>query len=103
MKFTRTEIKAENNPDSRIILIGNKNTTIIEATSGNTGISLAYFSKEFGYKVNIIMPNSVSIQRKDQIIFPIKQNTQFKIGDIVSIVCPNNNIKQVIDFLTSDK
>lgn len=45
----------------------------------------------------------VSIQRKDQIIFPIKQNTQFKIGDIASIVCPNNNIKKVINFLTNEK
>lgn len=45
----------------------------------------------------------ISIQRKDDIIFPIKQNTQFKIGDIVSIVCPNTNIKKVISFLTADK
>ncbi|MCQ2956664.1 MAG: hypothetical protein MJ233_02165 [Mycoplasmoidaceae bacterium] len=45
----------------------------------------------------------ISIQRKDEIIFPIKQNTQFKIGDIVSVVCPNNNIKKVVNFLTSTK
>ncbi len=45
----------------------------------------------------------ISIQRKDEIIFPIKQNTQFKIGDIVSVVCPNNNIKKVVNFLTSEK
>ncbi len=45
----------------------------------------------------------VSIQRKDEIIFPIKQNTQFKIGDIASLVCPNRNIKKVIDFLTLEK
>lgn len=45
----------------------------------------------------------VSIQRKDEIIFPIKNNTQFKIGDIASIVCPNKNIKKLIDVLTLDK
>lgn len=45
----------------------------------------------------------ISAQRKDEIIFPIKQNTQFKIGDIVSVVCPNSNIKKVIGFLTQEK
>lgn len=45
----------------------------------------------------------VSIQRKDEIIFPIKQNSQFKIGDIVSLVCPNRNIKKVIEILSLDK
>lgn len=45
----------------------------------------------------------VSIQRKDEIIFPIKQNTQFKIGDVASIVCPNDNIKKVINFLAAAK
>lgn len=45
----------------------------------------------------------ISIQRKNEIIFPIKNNTQFKIGDIVSIVCPNNNIKKVIEFLGNEK
>ncbi|XQP55420.1 MAG: potassium channel family protein [Mycoplasmoidaceae bacterium] len=45
----------------------------------------------------------ISIQRKDEIIFPIKQNTQFKIGDVVSVVCPNGNLKKVISFLTQEK
>lgn len=45
----------------------------------------------------------ISIQRKDEIIFPIKQNSQFKIGDIVSVVCPNTNLKKVISFLTEEK
>ena len=39
-------------------------STIVEATSGNTGIALSYFSKEMNYKAIIVMPNSVSIQRR---------------------------------------
>jgi len=45
----------------------------------------------------------MSIQRKDGIIFPINKNTQFKIGDIVSCVCSNKNIKKVLSLLTSSK
>ena len=40
-------------------------TVVVEATSGNTGISLAYFSKELGYSAIIVMPDNVSIQRKE--------------------------------------
>jgi len=44
-----------------------KGTTIIEATSGNTGISLAYYQKEFGYKCIIVMPTSMSKERREMI------------------------------------
>ncbi|MCQ2741788.1 MAG: cysteine synthase family protein [Bacilli bacterium] len=44
-----------------------EDTTIIEATSGNTGISLSYFHKEFGYRCLIVMPESMSQQRRDMI------------------------------------
>ena len=38
--------------------------TIIEATSGNTGIALAMIGAERGYIVKIVMPNDMSIERK---------------------------------------
>ncbi len=41
--------------------------TIIEATSGNTGISLSYYSNIFKYKCVIVMPSSMSKQRRDMI------------------------------------
>lgn len=43
------------------------NGVVVEATSGNTGISLAFYSKVFNYKAVIVMPISASIQRREMI------------------------------------
>jgi cysteine synthase B len=37
--------------------------TILEATSGNTGISLAFVGGRKGYKVKVVMPENVSVER----------------------------------------
>ena len=49
---------------NNLIKIGD---TIIEATSGNSGIAFAFLAAERGYKCKIIMPRNMSEERKSML------------------------------------
>jgi len=42
----------------------NKDTIILEATSGNTGVALAFVSAARGYRFTLVMPETMSIERR---------------------------------------
>lgn len=58
-----------------------KGDTIIEATSGNSGIAFAFLGAERGYKVKIVMPKNMSEERKSMLRLYGAQLIEVEAGD----------------------
>ena len=66
-----------------------KDKIIIESTSGNTGIALAWLGYQKGYKVTIVMPDNMSLERQQLL----------KIYKAELILTPGaNGVKGAIDI-----
>ncbi len=58
-----------------------KGDTIIEATSGNSGIAFAFLGAERGYKVKIVMPCNMSNERKQMLKLYGAELIEVEAGD----------------------
>jgi len=83
-----------------------ENSTIIEPTSGNTGIALAMLGRLKGYKVIIVMPETMSDERKNEIkaygaeliLTPGNEGMKGSINKVESIVKENENYVYLDQF-----
>ena len=77
----------------------NKETTIIEPTSGNTGIGLAMVAAVLGLKLIICMPENMSEERKKSIsaygaelvLTPAKEGMQGAVNEAIKLKEKNQN------------
>jgi cysteine synthase A len=66
--------------------------TIAEATSGNTGISLAMMCAERGYKCQIVMPSDMSEERKKMLKFYGARLYEVEAGDFDEAIKVKNDM-----------
>tara|TARA_Y100001970_G_scaffold217338_1_gene266187 strand:+ start:344 stop:1198 length:855 start_codon:yes stop_codon:yes gene_type:complete len=77
-----------------------KGDTIIEATSGNTGISLAMMCAERGYKCIIVMPSDMSEERKKMLKFFGAELVQVPAGDFDGAIETKEMIAKEQGYMT---
>jgi len=68
--------------------------TIIEATSGNMGISLAMFSANLGFKCIIVMPSNMSTERKVMLKSFGAKLIEVDAGDFDGAIALRNKLAQ---------
>ena len=76
-----------------------KGDTIIEATSGNTGISLAMICAERGYKCIIVMPSDMSVERKKMMDFFGAKLIEVDAGDFDGAIARKENLADIYGYV----
>tara|TARA_B110000902_G_C14151254_1_gene529624 strand:- start:61 stop:960 length:900 start_codon:yes stop_codon:yes gene_type:complete len=71
-----------------------KGDTLIEATSGNTGIAFAMLAAERGYNMKIVMPSNMSEERKQMLKFYGAGLIQVEAGDFNGAIETRNTLAE---------
>jgi len=69
--------------------------TLIEATSGNTGIAFAMLAAERGYKMKIVMPSNMSEERKQMLKFYGAELIQVEPGDFDGAINMRDSLSEI--------
>jgi cysteine synthase A len=77
--------------------------TIIEATSGNTGIALSLLGSAKGYKVKIIMPSNMSEERKQMIQIFGAEIIEVDEGDFDGAIALRDKFVEEEGFFTTNQ
>lgn len=68
--------------------------TIIEATSGNMGVSFAWLAAERGYKCVIVMPSNMSTERKQTLQYYGAELIEVDAGDFDGAISLRNKLAE---------
>ena len=77
-----------------------KGDTIVEATSGNTGISLAMMCAERGYKCVIVMPSDMSEERKKMMEFFGAELIEVDAGDFDGAILEKTRLEKFNNYFS---
>ena len=88
---------AENN---RLIKRGD---TLIEATSGNTGIAFAMLAAERGYKMKIVMPSNMSEERKQMLKFYGAELIEVEAGNFDEAIAVRNELADMEGYFNCNQ
>ena len=81
-----------NDAESRFLI--KRGDTLIEATSGNTGIAFAMLAAERGYKMKIVMPCNMSEERKQMLRYYGAELIEVEAGDFDEAIAVRDQLAE---------